>query len=1146
MVCQNPNCMYLHEPGEEADSYTKEDLASVKYHLKEHTSTETHKVHQLGRPLSSGTSSVFPPQKKPETPHRALGPESDRGSNDEREEASALPPTASWATKPSSTESTPVLNNKPLPQLQHTSSQQSSNSAQSQPSSHTSHHPPQSTHVIHPSQKTQNSQQSQQSYPPHLPNFQHLPPSPSQEQKSKRIVVVESSGSKAIKKIESQSVQHLTAVSKRKEVDLDIEHEKPQQLVTELVQGAKLQDQFVPPSFPSAEQSNDKPSQLVTKQNDIVADFDQTLSALSDGSFSFSFNVPLLENNAVSEGRHKDKVSTITSDNVVGSSRIVSPPPSAGSGTGLHAEVSSSNLVNTNTDYAQPIPTPYTGSFNPFATEDNKFDPFATDNSNSLSILGLSSLGSNNNIADTYTNDSRSHSSHGQSSPAKSRLSSRFGFALEDGDNAHLNGSDTLTMKDLQEDFRAIFPNVNISFGPSDVHQESMWNTSNDSTFTPPLRRTLLTAPPGVPIANNLNSTHSLHNTTSAVSLDPFQQNILLQHHQPMISSTSAPAIKSPPPGIFTPTTHRMDFGMTGGWNPQNAPWNIEEQYLSRQPSHQNQQFMQGTSRPSRDEAQDFFGAFLKAAAASSNVQDDIPNEAESLPNILQDPAIMSVRISQADSAYRAPGAPVMPQYQPIQNVGGHRLSVFERVARTGDEQIGSGFGVGIGMGDAGLNDASKEIQTTSIHSERPAEIEKESIQTLNVAHVKSPSFSAKDTAIKKSNNNLNSNQSKKPTSVKVISIKSNSGNNSQQQSKSAMSPSGQPSHTKSHHNDNPVRKSDSSSATDSTSTLNITTSNSRKKDRHSRNSSTNSNNKSTIGNITFKDSKKHGNADIQVSSSKFKDTPNQKGNAIDENRTRTSTNESSVVPSPILSKKPKKKDKNSSAQVFSNTAKNDVKKDMKANLTANDTTTIQKEFINIGESTDIDSKEFQSGVSSSEINAKMPKDFKFDFASSVLFSLPPSISGSKIDQNNESVSNLSAFESSSLDFKTPTSTTFDFSSADLFSKDFNFNTSSIFNLQTSFSSASPLFGSSSNNNNSGSPILMSESTNLWTTPNPSNAATIINNNSNGSNGLRTTTASVEDLERQVANARREAEELEHRLRAVIKKNTHLHQDAWK
>jgi len=56
----------------------------------------------------------------------------------------------------------------------------------------------------------------------------------------------------------------------------------------------------------------------------------------------------------------------------------------------------------------------------------------------------------------------------------------------------------------------------------------------------------------------------------------------------------------------------------------------------------------------------------------------------------------------------------------------------------------------------------------------------------------------------------------------------------------------------------------------------------------------------------------------------------------------------------------------------------------------------------------------------------------------------------------------------------------------------------------------------------------------------------MINNYSNGSSGVRTTTASVEDLERQVANARREAEVLEHRLRAVIKKNTHHLQDAWK
>ncbi|KAJ1799650.1 transcriptional repressor general negative regulator of transcription subunit 4 [Coemansia sp. RSA 2399] len=34
--CQNPNCMYLHEPGEEADSFTKEDLAATRVGMKDH------------------------------------------------------------------------------------------------------------------------------------------------------------------------------------------------------------------------------------------------------------------------------------------------------------------------------------------------------------------------------------------------------------------------------------------------------------------------------------------------------------------------------------------------------------------------------------------------------------------------------------------------------------------------------------------------------------------------------------------------------------------------------------------------------------------------------------------------------------------------------------------------------------------------------------------------------------------------------------------------------------------------------------------------------------------------------------------------------------------------------------------------------
>ena len=72
-----------------------------------------------------------------------------------------------------------------------------------------------------------------------------------------------------------------------------------------------------------------------------------------------------------------------------------------------------------------------------------------------------------------------------------------------------------------------------------------------------------------------------------------------------------------------------------------------------------------------------------------------------------QDPAIMSVRLSNPpDSPYRTPSTSVVPQpHQQLPTIGGHRLSVFERVTRTGDEpQLGTGFGVGLGLGnvDAG------------------------------------------------------------------------------------------------------------------------------------------------------------------------------------------------------------------------------------------------------------------------------------------------------------------------------------------------------------------------------------------------------------------------------------------------------------
>ncbi|KAG5440667.1 hypothetical protein PCK2_000255, partial [Pneumocystis canis] len=47
--CPNPNCMYLHEPGEEADSFTREDLSTFQY---------TAKATQIASPKDANTLSM--------------------------------------------------------------------------------------------------------------------------------------------------------------------------------------------------------------------------------------------------------------------------------------------------------------------------------------------------------------------------------------------------------------------------------------------------------------------------------------------------------------------------------------------------------------------------------------------------------------------------------------------------------------------------------------------------------------------------------------------------------------------------------------------------------------------------------------------------------------------------------------------------------------------------------------------------------------------------------------------------------------------------------------------------------------------------------------------------------------------------------
>lgn len=75
-ICQNPSCMYLHEPGEDVDSYTREDMSIIQIAAKaaEGVNANALAAHHMRRQQSTTTSSTV--------------------------EEPGLPQHASWASKP--------------------------------------------------------------------------------------------------------------------------------------------------------------------------------------------------------------------------------------------------------------------------------------------------------------------------------------------------------------------------------------------------------------------------------------------------------------------------------------------------------------------------------------------------------------------------------------------------------------------------------------------------------------------------------------------------------------------------------------------------------------------------------------------------------------------------------------------------------------------------------------------------------------------------------------------------------------------------------------------------------------------------------------------------------------------------------------
>ncbi|KAK8190052.1 hypothetical protein HDK77DRAFT_375294 [Phyllosticta capitalensis] len=93
--CTNRNCMFLHEPGEASDSFTRQDLSSMNVISTQHPSQQH---------ASASSSSHFPPPPPQQAPQpiasaTQMGRQDSQGSHSPLD-GPALPSHASWANKP--------------------------------------------------------------------------------------------------------------------------------------------------------------------------------------------------------------------------------------------------------------------------------------------------------------------------------------------------------------------------------------------------------------------------------------------------------------------------------------------------------------------------------------------------------------------------------------------------------------------------------------------------------------------------------------------------------------------------------------------------------------------------------------------------------------------------------------------------------------------------------------------------------------------------------------------------------------------------------------------------------------------------------------------------------------------------------------
>ncbi|KAG0200968.1 transcriptional repressor general negative regulator of transcription subunit 4 [Mortierella sp. GBA30] len=667
MSCQNPGCMYLHEPGEDADSYTKEDLAVGPKPA----------VVVASNHSASSSLSDWP----------APGEKSNSDERDRDEEGSALPATASWA-KIGSNPSTPTLVNS-TPLMRRTTTEPPPLRAKG------------STTSIITGVVVNNGKKKETTPTSDIPALDYEP-TPAEalaiEAAAKQQLLQEQrqlqeqqrkAQKQQLRQQEEPSEQQVEVLNRKlrrqreqqEQEQLELQRQKQQQEMEQKLLAQKENEQKK-----KEKEEQEKKERELREQQEKKEKEEREESERREREEKERLDQELREQEEQKRKAQLDSMFVAAPTLSLGSfsfnpdASLATQPLSFGQGSlmPLGSESLGSFGLDSFSAFANHPITPgqYTGSFNPFSMDDEP-------------LMRRSAAAPTRSFLDDADYDPATGRSRpvGPPIPGKPRQTSRFGFAM-DSDYVESTGLDEYpepSSQSMQDGFRALFPNVNVSFGQNNglstqqqqhMQQQQLQQLQHQQQQqyqSSPLQQHRQEAmqSSGMWGSTDRHDAHMFQRSMSQLSLDPmlttpssrmaeYHQQLQMQQQQQQVPQRNGPPgitrnastpsmVKSPPPGLESVV--RSELGQWSG--------SQQQQQNQQQSSRMNGwggddglgYTMNGGSGPGQadgNNAQDFFGAFLKAAAASPQTQPAHLLSERQNSMSFQDPAIMTARISAA------------------------------------------------------------------------------------------------------------------------------------------------------------------------------------------------------------------------------------------------------------------------------------------------------------------------------------------------------------------------------------------------------------------------------------------------------------------------------------------------------------------